>query len=451
MSIVDGAWRVTLAPRAKPKSRLSLRWPARGAVQQRLVSAKARFRAEPATAAVTSGANAADLTPLRMTIVGALLIAVGPISMTLYTPALTLLTQVFAASESAIRTTITVYLLAFASAQLICGPLSDRYGRRPIVMSCLGLYVIGSLIGAFAGTVWALNAARIVQGIGACGGMALSRVMVVDRFSGPPATRIISLMSLMLSIAPAAAPVLGGALITVMSWRWLFVLMALYGTTLLVLVWRFPETNARLDPGATRPASLVMNYATLLTSRAFLSQIVLTAFAVGGFYTAQTLSPFILMGRLGLSSTTFGIVTASLMVAYLLGSLATNALLRRISVKHLVVVGALIVLAGSLALGVGLFFRLGVAEVVLPLCLWLFGMAFIMPGVTTSALSLFPKNAGSASALMGSLQMAMGFVGSAVASAFGNAVTAMAIVPPIFGALAAIAYLAANRRQLRSA
>jgi len=177
----------------------------------------------------------------------------------------------------------------------------------------------------------------------------------------------------------------------------------------------------------------------------------LTAFAVGGFYTAQTLSPFILMGRLGLSSTTFGVVTASLMVSYLFGSLATNRLLRWISVKRLVVVGASIVLVASLALGVGLHFRLGVAEVVVPLCLWLFGMAFIMPGVTTGALSLFPKNAGSASALMGSLQMAMGFVGSATASLFGNAVTAMAIVPPALGALAAIAYLLANRRQLRSA
>jgi DHA1 family bicyclomycin/chloramphenicol resistance-like MFS transporter len=459
MTILDGAWRVSLVPREKLKPRLSMRWPVRGAAQQRAASplsesaAPAAASASTATSAINTARSAAasDLTPLRMTIVGALLIAVGPISMTLYTPALTLLTQMFATSEEAIRTTITVYLFAFASAQLICGPLSDRYGRRPVVLFCLGLYVVGSLIGGAANSVLALDVSRIVQGVGACGGMALSRVMVVDRFSGPPAARIISLMSLMLSIAPAAAPVIGGALITVLSWRWLFALMALYGAVILVLVWRFPETNARRDPGAIRPASLVLNYATLLTSRAFLSQVVLTAFSVGGFYTAQTLSPFILMGRLGLSSTTFGVVTASLMVAYLFGALATNRLMRWLSVKRLVVVGALIVLTASLALGVGLRFQLGVAEVVVPLCLWLFGMAFIMPGVTTSALALFPKNAGSASALMGSLQMAMGFVGSATASAFANAVTAMAIVPPMLGALAAVAYLTANRRQLRSA
>ena len=154
------------------------------------------------------------------------------------------------------------------------------------------------------------------------------------------------------------------------------------------------------------------------------------------------------MGRLGLSSPTFGLLTASLMASYLAGSLATNRLLRYVAVQKLVLIGALFVLAASLALGIGLPFRFGVAEVIGPMCLWLFGMAFIMPGVTMSALTLFPKNAGSASALMGSLQMAMGFVGTAASALFANAVTAMAIVPPVMGVLAVLAYLAANRRPL---
>ncbi|HEX3862918.1 MAG TPA: multidrug effflux MFS transporter [Stellaceae bacterium] len=402
-------------------------------------------------AETASSFHSTTLTPLRMTLVGAMLIAVGPISMTLYTPALTLLTHVFATNEDAIRTTITVYLFGFALAQLICGPLSDRYGRRPVVATCLALYVLGSLLCASATSVLMLDGGRIVQGIGACGGMALSRVMVVDRFVGHAAARIISLMSLILSIAPAAAPVLGGLLITVLSWRLLFVLMALYGIGLFVLVWQFPETNSQRDPLATRPRSLIVNYAKLLTSRAFLGQVVLTAFAVGGFYAAQTLSPFILMGRLGLSSTTFGLVTASLMGSYLVGSLATNRLLRVLPPPRLVVFGALFVMSAALLLGVGLRIHLGVAEIILPMCLWLFGMAFIMPGVTTAALALFPRSTGSASALMGSLQMAMGFVGSALSGLFADATTAMSVVPATMGVLAAVAYLTANRKQLRAA
>src|SRR3954471_13797461 len=340
--------------------------------------------------------SAGELTSLRMTLVGAMLIAVGPISMTLYTPALTLLAHVFATSEDAIRTTITVYLLGFALAQLLCGPLSDRFGRRPVVLVCLVLYVVGAAVCAGAGSVTMLYLGRLVQGIGACGGMALSRVMVVDRFSGPPAARIISLMSLILSIAPAAAPMLGGTLITIVSWRVLFVIMALYGAGLWLLVWRLPETNARRDLLAIRPRALLGNYRMLLTSRAFLGQVVLTAFAVGGFYTAQTLTPFILMGRLSVSSMMFGVLTASLMVAYLIGALATNRLLRFVAPHRLVVLGAAFVMTAALALAIGLRLGVGIVEVIAPLCLWLFGLAFVMPGVTTAALGMFPRNAGSA-------------------------------------------------------
>jgi DHA1 family bicyclomycin/chloramphenicol resistance-like MFS transporter len=387
------------------------------------------------------------LTPLRMTIVGALLIAVGPLSMSLYTPALTLLTGVFSTSEAAIRGTITLYLFGFACAQLICGPLSDRLGRRPVLLGCLVLYILGAAIGGVAGSVGVLATGRLVQGIGACGGVALSRVMVIDRFAGNGAARIISLMSLILSVAPALAPILGGGLITVMSWRFLFALMVLYGAGLFALVWLFPETNISRDPRATKLRSLVVNYATLLTSRRFTSQVALTALTVGGLYTSQALAPFVLMGRLGLSSTMFGLVTASQMLAYLIGSLATTRLLAITSTTRLVQVGAAMVLVAALDLAFGLrVFGLGVVEIIAPLCLWMAGMAFIMPGVTTGALALFPKNAGSASALMGCLQMGMGFAGTAASALFGDAVTALSVVPPLLGVAGVAIYAFANRR-----
>ena len=394
---------------------------------------------------------ASELTPLRMTLVGALLIAVGPLSMSLYTPAMTLLIDAFHTTEQAIRSTITVYLFGFAGAQLICGPLSDRFGRRPVMLFCLSLYVAGSLFCAGAGSVTWLIAGRFVQGIGACGGVALSRVMVVDRFAGSGAARIISLMSLILSIAPAAAPIAGGTLITITSWRVLFLLLAGYGALLLGLVWLFPETNERRDPRATRLRSLGVNYAMLLTSRDFVGQVVLTSLAIGGFYASQTLAPFVLMGKLGLSSPVFGMVTALLMVSYLLGSLATNQLLHFFTMSRLVLAGALMVLAAALILAGGLrFLGLGVVQIMAPMCLWIIGFAFIMPGVTTTALGLFPRNAGSASALMGALQMGMGFVGASLSALFTDAAQAFAVVPPAMGTLAVTAYLAANWRRIRT-
>jgi DHA1 family bicyclomycin/chloramphenicol resistance-like MFS transporter len=421
--------------------------PARGLLQGERAPQQTQAMALPSTV-TSAAASPAALTPLRMTIVGALLIAVGPMSMSLYSPAMTLLITALHTSEQAVRATVTVYLFGFSVAQLICGPLSDRFGRRPILIGCLALYVLGSLGCAAAGSVTALILGRLVQGVGACGGVALSRVMVVDRFAGNGAARIISLMSLILSIAPAVAPVLGGTLITVTSWRVLFMILAAYGAVLLGLVLRFPETNERRDPRATKLRSLAVNYAMLITSRAFIGQVVLTALAVGGFYASQTLTPFVLMGRLGLSSPVFGLMTAILMVSYLIGSLATNRLLRFFAMGRLVLAGALMVLAAALVLAIDLrFVGVGLVAIIAPMCLWMLGFAFIMPGVTTTALALFPRNAGSASALMGALQMGMGFVGAALCSLFGDAVQAFATVPPVMGALGVIAYLAANWRR----
>ena len=187
----------------------------------------------------------------------------------------------------------------------------------------------------------------------------------------------------------------------------------------------------------------------LLTSRAFIGQVVLTSLAIGGFYASQALSPFVLMSRLGLSSPMFGLVTASLMLSYLIGSLLTNRLLHYFAMSRLVLAGALMVLAASLSLAFGLrFIGLGIAEIIAPMCLWMLGFAFIMPGVTTTALGLFPRNAGSASALMGALQMGMGFVGASLCALFSDATQAFATVPPAMGALAVAAYIAANCRRI---
>jgi DHA1 family bicyclomycin/chloramphenicol resistance-like MFS transporter len=139
------------------------------------------------------------------------------------------------------------------------------------------------------------------------------------------------------------------------------------------------------------------------------------------------------------------------MLSYLVGSLATNRLLQFFKTSRLVLAGALMVLVAAIALALGLrLLGLGVVQVIAPMCLWMLGFAFIMPGVTTTALGLFPRNAGSASALMGAMQMGMGFVGAALCSVFASAEQAFATVPPVMGVLGVAAYLAANWRRLRT-
>jgi DHA1 family bicyclomycin/chloramphenicol resistance-like MFS transporter len=386
------------------------------------------------------------ISPGRMAVIGAVLIALGPISMNIYTPALTRLAAELATTDAVIKASVSAYLFGFALAQLICGPLSDRFGRRPVLLGCLCLYLVGTALGGAAQTGSLLLAARLVQGIGACASVALSRVMVTDQFDGDRAARIISLMSMILSLAPAAAPLLGGALVTQASWRFLFLAMAGYGLALLVLVWHLPETHRARDPHAIRPRRVLANYVYLMTSPPYLADVLLSALMIGGYYTITAVAPFVLMGRLGLTPTRFGAVSACYMGAYFAGSLVTNRLLLRTSAARLIRFGLALVAGGAALLSLDLLVQgASVIGVVGATCVWVFGMALIVPGLTMSALRRFPKMAGSAAAAMGCLQMATGFAGSALVTLFSDSVLAMALVPPAMAFIGVAAYLTGTR------
>src|SRR5690606_5473863 len=134
------------------------------------------------------------------------------------------------------KLSLTVYFGAFALAQLVCGPLSDSWGRRRVTMWFMGLYMAGSLVASFGPDIFWLLAGRVLQGIGVSVGVALSRAMVRDQFSGGEAIRILTLINLILTVAPAIAPTLGSALLVVGSWHVLFVVMALYGLAIIGLM-----------------------------------------------------------------------------------------------------------------------------------------------------------------------------------------------------------------------
>ncbi len=142
---------------------------------------------------------------------GALLVALGPISMALYTPAMPTLVAAFGTTVGAVKATLTLYFAGFALAQLVCGPLSDAYGRRPVLIGFLSLYVIASVAAAMAPSVGVLMAARLVQGIGAACGTAISRAIVRDSFTGATSARIMNTIGIFLAIGPALSPSIGGS------------------------------------------------------------------------------------------------------------------------------------------------------------------------------------------------------------------------------------------------
>ncbi|HYD98486.1 MAG TPA: multidrug effflux MFS transporter [Alphaproteobacteria bacterium] len=384
------------------------------------------------------------LSERAMSLLGALLVAIGPLSLALYTPAMPTVARALATDPAMVKLSLTVYLAGFAVAQLICGPLSDRYGRRPVILGFTGLYILGALACLAAPGIGGLLAGRLVQGIGACASVALSRAMVSDLFKGQTAARIMSTIGMILSVAPAVAPVIGAQLLLFASWRWLFAMMAGYGALLVLLVLlRVPETNHDRDPQALRPGRMAANYLTLLTDARYLRFVLLGALAIGGLFTFSAIVPFVLIDRVGFSPEGYSYLMGTSTGAYFLGAALTNRLLRRRPAAELVGWGAAAILASGLALGGGLaLFGPSGWTVMAPVCVWTGGLALIMPGATMGALAPFRTMAGAASALMGALQMGSGVAGSALAAALTDSTLALAVVPGAMAVAGTLAYVA---------
>ncbi|HLU15270.1 MAG TPA: multidrug effflux MFS transporter [Burkholderiaceae bacterium] len=382
------------------------------------------------------------MSELKVTLIGALLIAVGPVSMVLYTPALPDIVRYFGTTGAMVQMTVTLYFGGFALTQLICGPISDAIGRRPVILTFMSIYLVSCIMVLLAESIEVMLAARFLQGVGAAAGMAIARAIVRDVFTDARAVRIMNLMGLFIAIAPAAAPALGGLTIEFAPWKTLFALMAIMGVGVIgVTIFSLRETITR-DVSRLRPRALLASYRTLLTTPYFMLASLVVALSIGAVYMLATVLPFILMVRVGLSPTAYGLSQILQAGAYILGALAVQTLLPRRGADALVPIGLAVVIAGCIAL-VALIALFGPTflTVMLPIAVYSFGIAFIMPSMLTNSLMPFPSMAGAASALTAFLQMAAGLISSALAAAFANPTVSLAVLMPAMGVASALCWL----------
>jgi DHA1 family bicyclomycin/chloramphenicol resistance-like MFS transporter len=377
------------------------------------------------------------MSPRKASAIGALLVALGPISMALYTPAMPQLVEVFGTDVATVKLTLTVYFLGFALAQLVCGPLSDAYGRRPIVMGFTAAYLVGSLLAVFAPSVEWLLAARVIQGIGASAGVAISRAIVRDLFTGRQSVQVMNMIGLMLAAGPALSPTIGGITLDLFGWHAIFLVMVIYGAVLIaIFATLVPETNARPEPARAAPRALAASYGALLTDRRFLRPTIIMASSVGALYTLATILPFVLIGRVGLTPTEFGVGMLAQSGSFMLGSLVMNRLLRSIEAHRLVPVGLALIGIGAFTLAIlGIAAEPSFLTVMGPIGVFAFGIPFVMPSMLTESLAPFPRMAGAASALSGFFQMGGGLIGSAVAAAMGDPELALATIVPVMATI----------------
>lgn len=390
----------------------------------------------------TNSATAPVMSERRVGMLGAMLVAIGPVSMALYTPAMPEIVQAFGTTASAVKLTLTAYFAGFAFSQLFCGPLSDGFGRKPVTLAFIGIYVAASLIALLAPGIEWLIFARFIQGVGAAVGVAVSRAVVRDLFTHEQSARIMNLMGIILAVGPALAPTIGGLTMEFFGWHAIFLVMLLAGLAIITTIqFALRETVIR-DPSRISPKALLKSYRTLLTSRYFMSSALVIAGSTGALYTLATVLPFILMDRVGLTPSQFGLGMLMQSGFFFSGSLTVRFLMRRLGAYRLVPIGLACIATGSLAMLIVLnLFEPSFLRVMVPVSFYAFGIAFVMPAMMTASLAPFPRIAGSASAVAGFMQMGGGLLGGTVSAMIGDAVFAMSIIIPTMGATAIMSWL----------
>ncbi|MGP1397455.1 MAG: multidrug effflux MFS transporter [Inquilinaceae bacterium] len=379
-----------------------------------------------------------DKINLKIAFLATAFVALGPITMSMYVPSMPAIADSLGASQSAVQLTLSVYLAAFALAQLGYGPLSDRFGRRPVLILGMVIFVVGSGAAALAGSIETLIAARFVQAVGACAGPAVARALVRDLYVGTAAARVLGIIGMTIAVAPAIGPVIGGYLQTWFDWHAVFVFLTTAGVGFLFLAWfGVAETNRQLDRDALSPSRMIRNYAMLLGCGPYIGYVVPIACSLGGYFAFVATAPFLFISLLGLSPETYGWILLLPTACYFLGALTATRIVGRLGINRTVLTGVCIVAAaGGILLAVTMGDAATVVTLMAPMMLWLFGMALVLPSALAGAMAPFPRIAGAASALVGFLQMGTGAAGTFAAATIGDGTARTAGIAP--GALAAL-------------
>ncbi|MGO9049506.1 MAG: multidrug effflux MFS transporter [Xanthobacteraceae bacterium] len=350
-----------------------------------------------------------------LTLLLAMLTALGPLSMDMYLPSLPDISHVLAAPTARTQLTVSSYLIGFAVGQMIYGPLSDRYGRRPVVLAAVALYLTSTLACAGAESVDLLIGARFLQGIGGSGAIVLARAIVRDLYSGVQAARELSLMGSISAFAPIVAPMIGGVLQTAFGWRASFIFMSGAAIVAVLVAARLlPETMRHSRLGPMSFLSMVRGYGAVGRHRGFLVYLGIITISYAGLFAWISGASVVLQGVYGLSAVTFGFTFALGAAGYMLGATIATRLVVRLGLDRTIGVGVIVITAGGLALAAVVAAGVPGLWLVAAMALYLAGLGLAMPQAMAGALTPFPDRAGTAASLMGLVQQTVAAIVAAV-------------------------------------
>lgn len=392
-------------------------------------------------------AGAGGMQPsVLIAIVLTLLTGFGPMSTDVYLPSLPSLVTAFGTDIATVQLTLSVFLVGFAVAQLVYGPVSDRLGRRPAILAGVTIFTAASIACALATSIEMLILCRFLQALGACCGPVLGRAVVRDLYGPERSARILAYMSMAMALAPAIGPMIGGVLQQEFGWQATFWLLVGFGVLMLAsVVGLLGESNRHRDPLATSPTRLVRNYASLLRHRRYIGYVAIVACSYSAIFTFISGSSFVLSGMLGLSPPVYGACFGVVCVGYICGTFGSGRLTMRLGINRMIAAGTLVMLAGAATMaGLAAAGVFTVWAVVGPFFVVMIGVGLTLPNAIAGAIGPFPAMAGTASALMGFLQMTLAaLVGIAIGHATGSdgLPMALAVLLTTLGALAAFRFL----------
>jgi DHA1 family bicyclomycin/chloramphenicol resistance-like MFS transporter len=372
---------------------------------------------------------------LRTTLLLGALIALGPLTIDMYLPALPTLTADLQATASAVQLTLTGTLVGLALGQLILGPLSDSLGRRRPLLAGTALHVLASLLIVFAPNIAVLGALRVLQGVGTAAGAVIALAVVRDLFSGRAGATLFSRLMLVMGAAPVLAPTIGGELLRFTDWRGIFVLLAVYGAALIALL--SVMLGETLPPERRRKAgvaSTLRTYGGLFRDRTYVGLVLVAGLVMAGLFAYVSGSSFVYQEQFGLDEQQFGLLFGAGAIWLIAGTQLNAALLRRFEPRQLLPAA----IAGAMLAGLALLILSstgagGLPGVVAPLWVALFFCGISMPNGPALALARHGESAGTAAALLGAVQFGVGALVSPLVGLLGNDAPAMGAV--IFAAL----------------
>lgn len=348
--------------------------------------------------------------------------AIGPFSIDMYLPAFQTIAVDFDTTVDKVQLSLTSFFIGIALVQLIYGPLLDKYGRKKPLLAGLTIYILATFLCIFTQDIEHMIAFRFLQALGSCAGMVAARAMIQDYYEPREAARVFSLLMLIIAISPILAPSAGAFLLNHLDWHYIFVSLLVMG----VLIWLatfflLPESYAGNKDFSLKPKAIFANFWEVFTNRSFLTYSMVGSVASSGLYAYLAGSSFVMQEYFGLSQSQYGIAFAFVASAMVIATQVNRAVLKRWTSPQISRLANMWQALVGLSMFLCLIFNILTLPVLLGLIFaYLLGHGFIFPNTSAMALSPFKALAGSASALLGCIQMAIGAFTSGLVSFFHN-------------------------------